>query len=154
MSRKLKFRIWDKKANQFISFRDEDNRSVAPLMDIKGQLYNWPSQRWGIDNELYNNQEDYIIQQFTGYKDKQNREIYEGDIVKTIYELDKTGIVVFDTQLASFRTSSLTRVLNMPFITYRVKENMPEKGQLLSIVEEVIGNIYENPELLNKEKIC
>lgn len=75
---------------------------------------------------------DIVIQQYTGLKDKNNKEIYEGDIIKTIYHtLDcdpKLLVVGWDVTDAMFTPE--TEIRNIKFI------------------KEVIGNIFENPELL------
>lgn len=71
---------------------------------------------------------DYIPMQFTGLKDKNGKEIYEGDIVKTVKEdwvkvyYDRGNYWVWRYQLAYLWETGV----------------------------EVIGNIYENPELVNQ----
>ena len=74
------------------------------------------------------------VQQFTGLKDRNGKEIYEGDIVRDVSESDLVFPVAFDVEWAGYR---------MP------KEFNEEYAFPLTEVElEVIGNIYENPELL------
>ena len=78
--------------------------------------------------------DDIELMQYTGLKDKNHLKIYEGDIVKFEDELYK---VIYDTDECRFLLvdeGDGTRVL----------------GGWRSHLIEVIGNIYENPELLEK----
>lgn len=79
----------------------------------------------------------YIPQQCTGLKDKNGKLIYEGDIVKFIDMGNQTGIVEFVSSCALFQVNYLTKE-DWAFLDKREYE--------------VIGNIYENPELLNEEE--
>ena len=72
------------------------------------------------------------IMQFTGLVDKNGREIYEGDIVKHLHSAD-TCIVMFEKETAMF----LAREVGDETLGFGIED-----------VTEVIGNIYENPELI------
>lgn len=74
------------------------------------------------------------IMQFTGLKDKNGKDIYEGDVIQV--NKDKIMPVVYDN--ASFRT---------PYY----QSNYILEGWEQSVIE-VVGNIYENPELLTPHK--
>ena len=63
--RDIKFRLWDKKHKMMIYF---DNESLENLFAL---------------NRI--NKDQYEILQYTGKKDKNEKEIYEGDIVKIAY---------------------------------------------------------------------
>jgi uncharacterized phage protein (TIGR01671 family) len=73
-----------------------------------------------------------VLMQFTGLHDKNSKEIWEGDIVTwTWLHSVMHGVVKWDNKRSCFYAGD-------------------REGHLLSYVE-VIGNIYENPELLNPD---
>ena len=81
--------------------------------------------------------EDGILMQYTGLKDKNNIEIYDGDIV-TVYhtgEVGLTGTVEYDDDETAY------------MIRTRDFESSEIVGTSFSRHLEVIGNIHENPEL-------
>jgi len=75
-------------------------------------------------------EDDYIFMQYTGLKDKNGKEIYESDVMQLNNE---NYIVDWDEERASFTCGSL----------------LFGKNEFGSIV---IGNIYENPELMEGEE--
>ena len=80
--------------------------------------------------------------QFTGLKDKNGKEIYEGDIFNCIYDFDgctehKVGVVYIEAA-AAFRLKNFGECHQQG-----VTKNIFDMER-----KEVIGNIYENPELL------
>ncbi|MBC3005083.1 hypothetical protein H7914_08835 [Staphylococcus epidermidis] len=125
-----KFRVWDNAVNKMwnvvtIYIKDE----WVKVND--GSIY-------GITKDLVR---DYVLMQSTGLKDKNGTEIYEGDIVEFKYPYDKRiktkGIIVWNDNKACFGIC--------------MKETT-EQYELYRITAEnyltVIGNIYENQDLL------
>jgi hypothetical protein len=125
MQRQLKFRAWDKLAKKF-TYPDKGYQGHY-VLTLNGQFQNLQNGSGG---------NEYVVQQWTGLKDYESNNIYEGDIVR--YELD--GIVY--TQTVEWCNNGWemidARLYGTPLIT-----NLPNF--------EVVGNIFENSELLNNE---
>lgn len=111
--REIKFRAWLKRYEMMVD--------VEKISMTSGRIY-FDSDWW----------EEYELMQYTGIKDKNGKEIYEGDIVKSPCGIRKVIFVDggFCLDTGDFATD-----------LYRMIDS---KGNHL----EVIGNIYENPELL------
>lgn len=82
------------------------------------------------------------VRQFTGLKDNNGKEIYEGDIIMRPYrDVIVTGTVVFSDGFSSFKTafdsSSIDGVKSKTLVPF-----MPHEMDQI----EIIGNIHENPE--------
>lgn len=82
-----------------------------------------------VDRGWVTHSSDYILEQFTGLRDKNGREIYEGDILRMENQPHETGVVEF---------SGNGYWIKEEFANYIPAESMCE----------IIGNIHENPELL------
>jgi uncharacterized phage protein (TIGR01671 family) len=135
--REIKFRAWDKKHGKWHGDFYVDIQGWANVFDDddggKGGLW-----EHDITKEF-----DLVLMQFTGLHDKNGKEIYEGDVVyREILSRD-------DPALAGRYgdTGAVEECLGV----YRV--HLVEEWEILSIdinamSLEVIGNIYENPDLL------
>ena len=76
MQRTLKFRAWDKLAKQF-TYPDKGYQGHY-VLDLNGRFQNLQNGSGG---------DEYVVQQFTGFKDSKGVDIYEGD--RVTYKLDK-----------------------------------------------------------------
>lgn len=130
--RENKFRAWD-------ASRKEWRAGVA--IDENGDQFTWQEvarSRWAYVKLSTN---FLKIVWHTGLKDKNGAEIYEGDIIDTHVKSGRYMKVYYNKECVSFMTAGLGDI-------GWVKTGGLGKDMCSYI--EVIGNIYENPELLEK----
>ncbi|MGO1190295.1 YopX family protein [Vibrio casei] len=94
---------------------------------------------WAFGNMINSN--DFTVMQFTGVRNKIGIEIYEGDVISDNVGV---GVVIYNEKLAAFKVSYVTpKGIGKWFIDFL--------GRELECLE-VLGNIHENPELLECKK--
>ncbi|MBM6413526.1 YopX family protein [Lacticaseibacillus paracasei] len=130
MKREIKFRAYS-----------SHNHKMYPVSNIEWDIdgHIWVTADDGKNGTELIDEEAHLMQ-YTGLHDKNGREIYEGDIIvthlKSRYEAPKSGVVQFGGSCPSFG--------------YKTEDG--EEYDIWSSnayrTYEVIGNIFENPELL------
>lgn len=123
MNREIKFRIWD---------------TVLKTMCYPDK-YVIDSNCFGVTNEHYIDdstsflpikEDNWVLMQYTGVKDVNGYDIYEGDIISGINLEGQIEIVTVKWDTVQWYPFAGHRAIDKP---------------------KVIGNIYENPELINNE---
>ena len=135
--REIKFRVWDKEEKEMHSWED-----LIPSVDLGYLLSN--------ETEEY---DEYEIQQYTGLKDKNGVEVYESDIVEQEFtELGSTE-GIFNNPPDDM--TSFIGEIKMYEGAWWIDSGswaIPLFSELSP--NEVLGNRYENPELLKEEPTC
>jgi uncharacterized phage protein (TIGR01671 family) len=144
MKREIKFRIWSKPLLKWIS-----DLSLENLGDIEGVL-----------NDIFINN-DIVFQQYTGLKDKNNKEIYEGDIVKICWvDYPETNYPEYTSPIYVIKHAKIVwDDRNVMFVAEFLdwfrecsgsNNGKPVRGFIKYDKDEIeiIGNIFENVELL------
>ncbi|HDR6754791.1 TPA: hypothetical protein QCV70_001607 [Bacillus cereus] len=124
-----------------IKFRAWDGTSWVYSECISKDGINW----WILNNEDDNWLTCLDPQQYTGLKDKNGKEIYEGDVL----DLSLGDDSVLQCEVIYEAPSFCRKWYNANTIRLRQREIEPMAWNT-HIVYEVIGNIYENPELLER----
>ena len=128
--REIKFRVWDESKKVMLSqvgswyFNDEYNEIAFHMNDV-----------------TFSDHKYLKLMQYTGLKDRNGKEIYEGDVIEEYDDGLYHWVVKWDNECACF---------------YLHEQNIGEKfylDDLVSVVDKgkVIGNIHEHPHLLKIE---
>jgi uncharacterized phage protein (TIGR01671 family) len=141
--RKIKFRAWDKKTKKIRSVVSIAFHNKRRVFDYEDSNLPKVVNLWGYDIIeqkdicLHREGNEYVLMQYTGLKDKNGKEIYEGDIVKWAKETN--------------HTSKCTMLGPKPIIWSSEFCGFELNGfGLIYKKYEIIGNIYENPDPLKE----
>ncbi|MDM0746431.1 YopX family protein [Clostridium perfringens] len=155
MSREIKFRVWDKTSDSML-YQDDFERVE---LDTKNKMVTLIAEEESDKSHYVLDYEDSIeaeILQYTGLKDKNGKEIYEGDILRCKC-LKKCKLDSCAEKVIQYKNSLIEWWESGCNLGYRLRDSkgktmMIKPTHLNTMEVEVIGNIYENPELLEGER--
>jgi uncharacterized phage protein (TIGR01671 family) len=150
MEREIKFRAWNIE-QKVMCYDNEDSR--ANYWDgVNSSDVNMVNNIFNPWNQIY------IWMQYTGLKDKNSKDIYEGDIVSISKKMDWLPLVLVGNKyevsyISAFAQYSMFLVKSdYTFINdLSSDEEVIDFNNDVALTIEVIGNIYENPELLEND---
>ena len=126
--REIKFRVFDKKIGKIFKAHDLRFTAEEAIYEVcHDTIRNDGGKHWEFTDF-----KEVVLMQFTGLKDKNGKEIYEGDIL-TYNGITSNG-------------NKIIREVNYNAETARFQSGMYPLTQSVEL-SEIIGNIYENPEL-------
>lgn len=139
--REIKFRAWDKKYKQMLTFQRMKDNQIFALNQ-------------GLDPEQFivlPKHENIELMQFTGIKNRKGEEIYEGDVVQRMC-FDKNcqsihiGVVEYSSIWCMFQINENN---GMRFgSTYNAPLAFGDPSQDMVFDITILGDIYQHPELL------
>ena len=158
----MKFRVWCKRTRDYHTPIDEEdydadgeNIWLQMCIDTNGRLYfiETTDEDTGFeyvtqDCEIIDGEDakNFIVEQYTGLKDKNGKEIYEGDIVEE--DIDFNSKMTDGTFRYRVYWDECLLCWGLDPIG---KESIHDELWQTNLSRRVIGNIHENPELLEEE---
>jgi len=129
--REIKFRAWKKPLDrEDMCLNEKEYKDVAKVISINSE-----------NNNAYETTLDNLeIMQYTGLHDKNKKDIFEDDIIKEILPDDEAYTFIVDWNKIS--ASFVLKEIGVPDYYGRFNDDMESSDF------EIIGNTFENPELL------
>ena len=155
--REIKFRAWDKKTKKMRAVNSIVFHYEEECFDFDNSRLPKVVNLWGKDiikdkaTVLHREIKDVELMQYIGLKDKNGKEIYEGDIIKHLFRED-TAVIKFGKYHNVFDSQkSYHYGFYVDWQTKNTKNTRKDLGYWIEILDEsnIIGNIFDNPELLN-----
>jgi len=137
MSREIKFRVWEKRNKRMIHDCTQFNIENGSVY----QMLFWGNIKVNLLSS------EFTLMQYTGLKDKNGVEIYEGDIIKLSYGIPPT----YDILFIEYADDEYVSDISVSGWWMRNKRKNGCSSSLCKTYEndiEVVGTIHENPELL------
>jgi uncharacterized phage protein (TIGR01671 family) len=134
-NREIKFRAWDE-SQKYMAYQ-----GMPDLENIQSFIFHFG---------------DKILMQYTGLKDFNGKKIFEGDIIEYVPYmhslLKKTDIIEFNVNCGAWFCKKTAETLADMLVMqhdeeWQIKQNYKPRAEHKV---RVIGNIYENPQLLEK----
>ena len=145
--REIKFRAFDKKRKCMFQVTEINFRANGNIYSVS------PDQggTWLLIDEVE-------LLQYTGLKDKNGREVYEGDLLKKVLTIDVTALGEKSAEIETHEIIGYVKFEKGHFGIYFIKHTSHKEAEnsfypFLNEKEyEIIGNIFENSELLEKKQ--
>lgn len=135
MTREIKFRAWDKEEKEYYY-------NAEYTYDFRCSGRGCYADSFG---ELLEHPERYKVEQYTGLKDKNGKEIYEGDIVEEVIDFNSKMTDGIFRYKVYWNEDELCWSLD-PIGPESIHNDLWE----LNSSRRVIGNVHEDRELLEK----
>lgn len=141
MNREITFRTWDKQEKQMV-YGIEETYDGLPYSELNEK----------VELDIYNHMScfsswlcgDFEIMQYIGLKDRYNVEIYEGDICKVTHSND------------AYEYTETTTIYEVGYSRYAFRFLRNKRKHSLELSKairiEVIGNIFQDEDLLEEEE--
>lgn len=121
MNREIKFRIWDNADKKYLSLQDYQDLGA---IEVENDGILTLSPRYRFLTSMMIMPERFIPQQYVGLKDKNGKDVYEGDLILIGEKRRKVEVI--------FKDGSFGYLYNGVCVPFQYQN------------PEVIGNIYEN----------
>ena len=133
-NREIKFRVWNGRTMTY----PEGPEAPFTVIRLGGKVVD---VSYG---ELMGEEEHSVLLQYTGYKDSDGKDIYEGDIVKETWKENSP----YGYRPEEWDDEEDIYAINYVAPSFIFRNRWGDQTSIEDFKRAVIGNIYENPELL------